>query len=84
MSLSDVYSDLDDSATPFPSCKTCRWYVALPPEDRAFFDDKVADPNLNQRKMLRACKAHSGLQVTSSSFRNHLREHHRVLLEFLS
>lgn len=85
MSLSDVYADLDDSATPFPTCKTCQWYVALDPGDKAFFDNKVANPDANMRKLLRACKAHSpDLVVSDSSFRNHVREHHQIVKEALS
>lgn len=85
MSLSDVYADLDDSATPFPTCKTCQWYVALDPDDKTFFDNKANNPEVNMRKLLRACKAHSpDLVVSDSSFRNHVRDHHAMLLEHLS
>lgn len=73
MSLSDAYQALDDS---FPSsCKTCLWYDQLSPPDRAFFDDKAAAPGATRAKLFKACKE-NGLNVATSSFRNHLTEHH--------
>ena len=83
MSLSDVYSDLDNAQIPFPNCKTCHWYLGLDYADRVFFDGKAADPNVNIRKLGRACEAHSGLKVAPSSLRNHVREHHKRLLVHL-
>jgi len=84
MSLSEVYADLE-SETPFPTCRTCHWFTGLEPDDKAFFNTKASDPHLNMRKLLRACRAaNTPLEVSDSSFRNHIREHHTTLLEFLS
>ena len=75
MSLSDAYDSLEETDALYPQCKTCRWYSGSPPGDRAFFDDKIDNPKNNMRRLLRACKE-TGLDVSPSSFRNHLQEHH--------
>lgn len=76
MSLSDSYAQLEADEPLFSQCKTCQWYARLDPEDRAFFNRKVAESNINHNLLLKACKD-SGLACAPSSFRNHCHEHHQ-------
>jgi len=76
VSLSDLYQDLEESETTGNACKTCKWYAALPPDDRSFFDRALTDPTTNLARLLRACKS-AGLDVVHSSLRNHIANHHR-------
>lgn len=82
MSLSDAYKSLEKAKARFPQCKTCQWYAGLDPDDKAFFDNKVADPDMIghrlQRTLLRACRE-AGLDCAHSSFGHHLSEHHALI-----
>ena len=81
MSLSEAFASVEIPGAGAGNCKTCRWYATLEPEDKAFFDNKVADPEVNMSTLRKACQLHGGLEVVPSSFRNHVKEHHPKLLE---
>jgi hypothetical protein len=56
-------------------CRTCVFYDALPPEDKAAFDKWITDGR--PVEALRRLCGEEGLDVTETPFRNHMRDHHK-------
>lgn len=78
MSLQDYFDNVP-APTPFPQCRTCRWYSELPLADQEFFDLQVVNDPVRLRK---ACNA-AGLDIRRSAFQEHLATHHDVLRAYL-
>jgi hypothetical protein len=71
MSLSDRIAQQVDKPA---GCRTCAFYDALPPVDKAAFDEWVADGR--PVEALRRLCVTEGLEVTETPFRSHVAEHH--------
>jgi hypothetical protein len=71
VSLSDRIAQ---SAERLTTCRTCAFYDALPPGDKAAFDEWVAGERPIEE--LRRLCLEEGLAVTETPFRTHVREHH--------
>jgi hypothetical protein len=56
-------------------CRTCVFYNALPPEDKAAFD-KWLDDKRPIEGLRRIC-VEEGLTVTETPFRTHIHDHHK-------
>lgn len=56
-------------------CRTCVFYDALPPEDKAAFDQWLIDGRVIDE--LRRLCVEEGLEVTSTPFLTHIHEHHK-------
>lgn len=74
MSLADHLAAPPRLPTQALQCKTCIWYRAQTPEEKALFDDWVAQGG-SIRKLHRSCVA-EGLSVAHSGFENHIKDHH--------
>lgn len=61
---------------PSPSkCTTCIWYSQLEPQDRDFFDVKIAGGSTGDKKKMWKAASANGLTISESSFRDCLSSH---------
>ena len=77
MALSDHYAEANSGLVK-RGCKTCDWYLSLPPGDQDFFDEKVREALTSRGNMQRLRRAviAAGHEVARSTFHGHLHEHH--------
>lgn len=75
MSLADALEQiLKESES---RCRTCAWYLAMPYEDQKAFDEWVAQGH-SQSQLKKACER-MGLEISRTSFREHLYSHHLTI-----
>lgn len=72
MSLAEALEEVVKE-TP-PQCRTCAWYSTLSTEDKKVFNEWVARGS-PQNQLRKAC-ARMGLEISRTSFREHLNSHH--------
>jgi len=65
------------AAKPISGCRTCRFYQALEHDDRRAFDNWVSSGEPLTR--LRAACEEDGLEVSDRAFRDHIKNHHKVV-----
>ena len=75
MSLADDLAS-QPKLTSGPPCSTCSWLAALSDEDRAAFDEYVAQPHYNRAALHRVISERWGYTSCESSLKYHLLYHH--------